>query len=381
MDCRASLAMTGTRFLTKPRNDGDAIPCGASEWPIKNLQRFLVRRSLEQLIEISDRIAEALVQAHPGFPAAEHFLRKRDIRAAHLGIVAGKRPDEDLALASRDVYYFVRKLEHCEFAGVSDVHRAYRLRLVHHADHRIDKVALVAEAARLRAVAVNCKILAAERLHDEITHHAPVVREHARAVRVENAHNADIYLILAMIIHKERFSDTLTLVVTAADADGVHVSPVALRLRMHARVTIDFARARLQNTRLDAFRKPEHIDCAHHACLDGLHRIELVMNRACGTRQIKNAVHFEENRFRHIVADELEARIIAQMIDVRAAPREKIIEANHFVPVPAKSFAKMRAQESRAARHKRSHTSSPSSSSCAGPLPCSATSRIPSIVR
>ena len=31
----------------------------------------------------------------------------------------------------------------------------------------------------------------------------------------------------------------------------------------------------------------------------------------------------------------------------RAAPREKIIEANHFVPVREESFAQMRAQKSR----------------------------------
>jgi hypothetical protein len=55
-----------------------------------------------------------------------------------------------------------------------------------------DLVVDVAEAAGLAAVAVDRQRLAAQRLHDEVRHHAPVVDLHARPVGVEDAHDAHV---------------------------------------------------------------------------------------------------------------------------------------------------------------------------------------------
>ena len=49
---------------------------------------------------------------------------------------------------------------------------------------------------------------------------------HIRTIRIEDADDPDIHLVLPIIIEKERFSTTLTFVITRPDADWVHLSPV-----------------------------------------------------------------------------------------------------------------------------------------------------------
>jgi hypothetical protein len=110
---------------------------------------------------------------------------------------------------------------------------------------------------------------------------------------------------------------------------------------MHGRVAIDFARTRLQNARIDAFGETKHIDGSHDACLDCLNRIELVMNRACGARQVENPVNFEKNRFSYVVSDKFKIAVIAQVGNIRHTARKVIIQANDFVTVIQKSFTEM----------------------------------------
>ena len=147
------------------------------------------------------------------------------------------------------------QFQHGKLAGISDVHRTNNFILIHHADKGLDKVVHVTETASLTTTAIDGQVFALQCLHNEVRHHATVVHKHAGAVGVENAHNADIHLILAVVIHKEGFRHALALVVAAADTDGVHVSPVVLFLRMHRRVAIDLAGAGLQYAGMDPLGK------------------------------------------------------------------------------------------------------------------------------
>ncbi len=100
--------------------------------------------------------------------------------------------------------------------------------------------AIITEAARLGAFAEDCDGLVLERLADESGDDAAVVEPHARAVGVEDAHDAGFDLVLAVIGHRHGLGKTLGLVVTAARADGVDVAPVFLGLRMDERVAVNF---------------------------------------------------------------------------------------------------------------------------------------------
>jgi hypothetical protein len=92
--------------------------------------------------------------------------------------------------------------------------------LVHQAHEALDQIVDVAERARLRAVAVDRDVLPAQGLDDEVRDDAPVVRVHARAVGVEDADDADIDLVLAVVVEEQRLGAALALVVARARPIG-----------------------------------------------------------------------------------------------------------------------------------------------------------------
>ena len=90
---------------------------------------------------------------------------------------------------------------------------------------------------------------------------------------------------------------------------------------------------RLQNPRVDSLGQAEHIQCPHHVCLDRLHRVVLVMNRRRGTREVIYLIDFEQDRFDHVVTQQLESVIVEQLQDVFATASEKIVEADDLVTI------------------------------------------------
>ena len=105
----------------------------------------------------------------------------------------------------------------------------------HQADEPIDQVVDVAERAGLAAVAVQRDVLAAQRLDDEVRHHAAIVRMHPRPVGVEDARHLDARLVLAEIVEEQRLGAALALIVAGARAQRIDVAAVVLGLRMHGR--------------------------------------------------------------------------------------------------------------------------------------------------
>ena len=120
------------------------------------------------------------------------------------------------------------ELQHRHLGRVADVHR--QVVIAHHQPvDAFDQIGDVAKAARLRALAENRDGLVRERLADERRHDAAVVQPHPRAVGVEDADDARLDLVLAVIGHRQRLGEALGLVVAAARADGVDVAPVFFR--------------------------------------------------------------------------------------------------------------------------------------------------------
>ena len=56
----------------------------------------------------------------------------------------------------------------------------------------LDEVGHILEGSRLQAVAVDGQWLPRQRLRHKVGHDAAVVERHVRAVRVEDAHHADL---------------------------------------------------------------------------------------------------------------------------------------------------------------------------------------------
>ena len=95
--------------------------------------------------------------------------------------------------------------------------------------------------------AVDRDVTAHQRLHDEVRHHAPVVRMHARTVGVEDARYLDAQLVLAPVVEKQRLGAALAFIIAGTDANRVDVAPILFGLRMHAGIAIDLGRGRLKS--------------------------------------------------------------------------------------------------------------------------------------
>ena len=177
---------------------------------------------------------------------------------------------------------------------------------VHHPHQRLDDVVDVGERPGLLAVAVDRQFLAAQRRDAEVGNHAAVVDRHPRPVGVEDAHDADVDVVLPMVVHHQAFGDALAFVVAGAHADRIDVAPVALGLRMLLGIAVDLAGRGQQDARAHALGQPQHVDRAHHAGLDGLDRIVLVVHRRGRAGEMKDAIDFEQDRLDDVVADEFE---------------------------------------------------------------------------
>jgi len=323
------------------------------------LRRRLRSEHPQLAAEVIHRDLEAGLERHFRFPL-EPFAGEADVGAAALRIVRPRRMKSELGGAAGELDRERGQFEDCELVGIADVDRPGEiLTAVHRAHDGVDDVVDVRERSGLGAVAEYRQILALERRYAEVGDHAPVVDRHPRAIGVEDAHDLGIDVVLPMVVHHQRFGDALALVVTRSHPDRIDVAPVAFGLRMLLRVAIDFAGRGQQDARVDPLGQAQHVDRAHHAGLDGLDRIVLVMDRRGGTRQMENTIDLEQDRLDDIVTHQLEIAAVDQMADVGALAAEKVVQADDFVPVLEQPFTKMRPEKSCSTGYQRSHARLP----------------------
>ena len=200
----------------------------------------------------------------------------------------------------------------------------------------------VAEAARLRAVAVDRERLAAQRLHDEVRDDAAVARPHARAVGVEDADDARVDAVVAVVRHRDRLGEALRLVVDAARADGVHVAPVVLRLRMHERIAVHLGRRREEEARALRLGEAERVVRAERADLERLDRQLEIVDRAGRRREVQHAVERTRDvgERRDVVLDELEPLVADQVRDVVRVAGDEVVEADDLVALGEEAVAR-----------------------------------------
>src|SRR5690606_21439597 len=126
------------------------------------------------------------------------------------------------------------------FCRIADVDGAVAtVALVHHTHDGLDHVVDVAERARLASVAIHRDRPVAQRLTNEIDHHAPIVQAHAGSVGIEDPRDTHAHREARAVDVTKRFGAALALVVTGTRTHGVDVPPVVLVLRMHAGMPVD----------------------------------------------------------------------------------------------------------------------------------------------
>ena len=118
------------------------------------------------------------------------------------------------------------------------------------------------------------------------------------------------------------------------------------------RVAVDLACGRLKDRRAQSLGKTKHVDRAVDRSLGRLDGIVLVVDRRGRAREVVDLIDLDIERKGHVVADELEAGMIKQVLDVALGACEEVVDAKHFVAMLEQRFAQMRSDEARAASDK-----------------------------
>src|SRR5580704_7718823 len=126
---------------------------------------------------------------------------------------------------------------------------------------------------------------------DEIWQSASIVEAHSWAVRIEDAHDMSVHIVIAVVGHGHRFRKTFCFVVYASRTNGIYVAPILFVLRRDFWVAITLAGRSQEKFRLLRKRKPERVVRAEGAHLESLDGKLQVIHGARGRSKVQNVVH------------------------------------------------------------------------------------------
>eukprot|EP00754_Rhynchopus_humris_P039921 Rhum_TRINITY_DN22999_c0_g1::Rhum_TRINITY_DN22999_c0_g1_i1::g.176756::m.176756 len=304
---------------------------------------------LQLLSEVGDRLRETLANRRPRLPA-QLRLRLSDVRLALRRVVLRRSLELDLAGGLREFLDKLGELLHRVLVGVAHVHRRGDV-TVHHRVDAVHQVVHELERPGLLARAVDGQRLALQGLDDEVRHDTAVVRVHARPERVEDAHHADVHVVLLLVGVHHRLAQPLGLVVAGARPDRVHVAPVRLGLRVHLRVAVHLRGAGEEDAGATGLSNLKHVAGALRVGQDGLHRVEHVVGRRRGRRHVVDLVNHELHLVSHVVVHDREVGVPEPLLHVLDAACEEVVHHDHVVPLEHQLVDEVRPDEAAAAGH------------------------------
>ena len=183
---------------------------------------------------------------------------------------------------------------------------------------------------------------------NELRDHATVAGAHARAVGIEDPDDPRIQSVRAVVGHRQGLGEALGLVVRAPRTDRVDVAPVRFGLRVDLGIAVHLTGRGQQVSRLTRLGEPERAQGADAIDLEGMDRIPQVVSGAGGTGEVQDEIDgiVDDERPRHVLPQEPEPTVAAQMGQVSGRPREQAVDPQD-APVPRqKIVAQVRAEES-----------------------------------
>ncbi len=274
---------------------------------------------------------EAVGELDLGLPA-EHGLGLGDVGLALLGVVLGGLEVDDLGRRSGDHGRDeVGGLLDGELDGVAEVDGAGLGRVLDQAPEALDEVRDELERARVLAGAVDGDVAVGQRLHGEVGDDAAVVGAHARAVRVEDARDADLDAVVAVVVEAERLGAALALVVARADAGARGVAPVGLDLGVDERVAVDLGGGGDEDGAVGRHGELEDVVGAVDAGERGADGVVLVVDGRRGAGEVEDVVplcveHRRGEVEDDVVVDEGEARVGAVVLEVDGLAGVEVVE-------------------------------------------------------
>ena len=261
---------------------------------------------------------------------AQCALRQSNVGLALAGVVGRQRLFDQRQFWVNTCTYFFSELANGELVGIAQIDGPCGV-AIHQADQAVDQIVDITKRTALAPIAVKGDWFTAQGLHDEIAHNATVIGQHAWAIGVEDAGDANLAAMHSLIVEAEGFSDAFAFVVTSSNAYRIHTAAVALGLRVHIRVAIHLTGRCQQKPRLNAASQTKHVVSTKEAGFCGLHRIGLILNRGSGAGEVPDAVNLKLYRFGDVMADELKAGVIPPLTHVGLATGEGVVETEHLV--------------------------------------------------
>jgi hypothetical protein len=154
-----------------------------------------------------------------------------------------------------------------------------------------------------------------------------------------------------MIVHKECFGTSFSLIIAGTYPDGIYIAPVGFGLGMYSWVPIHLTGGCLEDASAAATREAKHIDRTVDTDLRRLHRIKLVMNGAGRAGEIENLVDFNIERMGHVVTHHLEISVVEKMSNIAACSGVVVVNAEHFAVGSKQPFTKKAAEKTGRSGH------------------------------
>ena len=211
----------------------------------------------------------------------------------------------------------------------------------------VDGVIGIAQRAGLLPAAGDRDGLACQRLPDEGRDGAAVTRSHSRPVAVEDTGDPGADPVCPRVRGGSRLREALCLVVGAARADGVDVSPVRLRLRMLQGITVDLGTGRENEPCLLLPGQFEGMDRASAPGLEGLDRKAQVVSRGRRGGKVKYVLHRAAGvqALGDIAVDQREQRAGREVRYVAGRSGNEVVHAGNANPACYQALAEVRAEE------------------------------------
>ena len=299
--------------------------------------------------KILHRSFQALLPRNPRLPLQDTF-RYCDIRLANLRIILRQRLVNNLALAARQVNDFTSEPLHRDLFRIPNVHRRHVIRH-HQLVNPFDEIGDIADAARLVALAEHCDIFVPQRLRHECRDRTAIINAHPLPICIKDPGNSRVELMIAMVGHRHRFSETLRLVVDTAWPNRIDVSPIRFGLGMNERIAVDLRGRSKEESSILFLSEAKRLVSSEGADLERLNGELQIVDGTRRRGEMKDEIDlpFYEKVVRDIVVNELEAGISREMGDVIGAARDQVVNTDDRVLFGNKPIAEMRAEKTGAA--------------------------------
>src|SRR5262249_892583 len=153
-------------------------------------------------------------------------------------------------------------------------------------------------------------------------------------------------VVIAAVGHRDSFGKPLGFVIHGTRTDRIDVSPITLPLRMFQRGSVALGCGRYQVLRAIFLPDPESVERSERPAPPGVDSVKAIIDRTGGACEMEHVIDLARIEWiTDIFLDELEARLIAQMFDIRDATRDQAVDDHNLPAFGEQRVGEMRSEK------------------------------------